>query len=358
MFWEVFYSVLLLLTGIGVFLVGIIKFSNLLQASGNDKIKDMFRRMGNNRMVGFGVGTAATGVIQSSTATTVIVVSLVNAGIMTLPQSTAVIFGANVGSALSNMLLSLSAFRIKYFFMFLVFIGAMMKIFTTKKRLNAIADVLISFGVIFVGLEVMSMSFRGSDYLTNGFARMLEAVSFPLLLVLFGFLITAIIQSSTATIAIFITLAATNVYDSSGYAVGRLLEFTSIMYLVIGTMLGTTLTTLIASIPSNRNAKRAAVTHLLFNVLAALIFLPIIWPLQHVIAPFFQRIVPNPIWQISVFSLVVKLSTAIILLSFIKPLNKLVFHIVKDIPEQISIDELEEVQCLDSGHASGFSDKF
>jgi len=179
-----------------------------------------------------------------------------------------------------------------------------------------------------------------------------------LLLLLLGFAITAVIQSSTAAIAIFITLAGVTVYDDFGYATGSLLEFTSIMYLVIGTMLGTTLTTLISSIPSNRNAKRAAVKHLLFNVFAALIFIPIIWPLQGIIAPWFERIIPDPIWQISVFSFIVKLTTALILLTLIKPFNNLVHYIIKDAPEQIHIDELEEIQCLDSGHASGFTDKF
>ncbi|MCL2755731.1 MAG: Na/Pi symporter [Firmicutes bacterium] len=348
MFWEVFYSILLLLTGIGVFLVGIVKFSNLLQTSGNDKVRAIFRQMGNNRMVGFAVGTGATTIIQSSTATTVIVVGLVNAGVMTLGQSTAVIFGANVGSALSNMLLSLSAFRIKYFFMALVFVGALTKILTKHKRLNSIADIFISFGIIFVGLELMSSAFSGSEALTNGFSDMLAAVNFPLLLILLGFVLTAIIQSSTAATAIFIALAANG-----------LLDFTSIIFLVFGTRLGTTLTTMIAAIPANRNAKRAAWMHLLFNVFGTIIFLPIIWPLQHVIAPFFENLVPNPIWQISIFSLVLNLANAIVLLFFIQPINKLVHLIVRDKPEQISISEqIEQEESAAPDSYCGFTDKF
>ena len=340
-----FYAILLFLTGIGVFLVGIIKFSNLLQSESNEYVKRMFKKMGNNRIVGFGVGTAATTVIQSSTATTVIIVGLVNAGVMTLAQSTAVIFGANVGTALSNMLLSLSAFRIKYVFMSLVFVGAFIKLVTKKERLHKVCDVLIAFGIIFVGLEVMSMAFGTNAHLRGGFESVISATSFPLLLILWGFLLTAVIQSSTAATAIFITLA-----------LNISLPFTAIIYLVMGTRLGTTITTLIAAIGATKNAKRAAVMHLLFNVFGTLIFLPIIWPLEGVIAPFFESLVPSPVWQISIFSLVLNLATAIILLAFIKPMNKLVYLIIKDKPEQISIDEIKAHENHEMNH--GFTDKF
>ena len=345
MVWDILYSVLFLLTGIGVFLVGIVKFSNILQSGGTERVKRTFEKMGNNRLVGFGVGAGATTVIQSSTATTVIVVGLVNAGVMTLAQSTAVIFGANVGTSLSNMLLSLSAFRIKYFFMALVFFGALVKILTQNKRANKIADVLIAFGIIFVGLEVMSLAFRpgflGGEYLTNGFERMFQAVQFPLLLILLAFVLTAIIQSSTAATAIFIAMGAAG-----------LLDFISIIYLVFGMRLGTTLTALIAALPANRCAKKAAMMHLLFNLLGTLIFLPIVWPLQHQIAPLFYAMTESAVWQITLFSLFLNLATAAILLVFIKPTNMLVNWIIKDKPEQIIIEELAEDPF------QGFTDKF
>jgi len=348
MFWSLFYAILLLLTGVGVFLVGIIKFSNLLQSESNEQIKRLFQKMGNNRVVGFGVGVGSTTVIQSSTATTVIIVGLVNAGVMTLAQSTAVIFGANVGTALSNMLLALSAFRIKYVFMSLTFVGAFTKLVTKNQRAHKICDVMIAFGIIFVGLEVMSMAFRGNDDLVRVFENAISATSFPLLLILWGFLLTAIIQSSTAATAIFITLAM-NIN----------LQFTAIIYLVIGSRLGTTITTLIAAIGASKNAKRAAVMHLLFNVLGTIIFLPIIWPLQGVIAPFFENLVPSAVWQIAIFSLVLNLATAIILLAFINPMNKLVYLIIKDKPEQITIEEIQkQVQHDQHELTHGFTDKF
>jgi len=230
--------------------------------------------------------------------------------------------------------------------MMFVFIGAFTKILTKRERLNKISDVLISFGIIFVGLEIMSMAFSGNEQLTNAFATMFESVQFPLLLLLLGFLLTAIIQSSTAATAIFITLAANG-----------LLDFTSIIYLVFGSRLGTTITTLIASITANRNAKRAAMMHLLFNVLSTLIFLPIIWPLEHIIAPFFESIVPNPVWQISIFSLILNVATAIILLFFIKQINWMVHKIIKDKPEQITIEERLEIEDPPEAFG-GFTDKF
>lgn len=345
MVWDMVYSVLFLLTGVGVFLVGIIKFSNLLQSDSNERIKLLFKKMGTNRFVGFSVGAGATTVIQSSTATTVIVVGLVNAGVMTLAQSTAVIFGANVGTALSNMLLSLSAFRIRYFFMALTFVGAFTKLVARGDRLHKICDIMIAFGVIFVGLQVMGMAFRGNDSLVGAFESAISATSFPLLLILWGFLLTALIQSSTAATAIFIVLAA-NIY----------LPFTAIIYLVIGTRLGTTITTLIAAIGATRNAKRAAVMHLLFNVLGTIIFLPILWPLEAPIARFFESIVADPVWQISIFSLILNLATAAVLLAFINPMNKLVYLIVRDKPEQITIEEIQRHDDHEMHH--GFTDKF
>jgi len=342
MFWEIFYSVLMLLSGIGVFLIGIAKFSAMLQTNSSRQVNELFKRMGDNKAVGFGLGVGVTTVIQSSTATTVIVVGLVNAGIMTFAQSTAVIFGANVGSAVANMLLALSALRVRYFFMVLTFFGAFTKIVTKNTKANRIADAFMAFGVIFIGLHIMSSAFSGSEYLTRGFTNLFESASFPLLLVLLGFAITAILNSSTGAAALFITLAANGV-----------LTFTSIMYLVFGTFLGTTLTTLLASITASRCAKRAAVMHLMFNLAAIVIFLPIVWPLQGIIAPFFERAIPSQVWQITLFGLTIKLGTAIILLCFfVKPLSRLAYKIVPDRPEQLVMTEIEEEM------ESGFSGTF
>ena len=320
MFWDTFYSVLFLLTGIGVFLVGIEKFGTILQSGASDSMRELFKRMGDNRWVGFGIGTAVTTVIQSSTATTVIVVSLVNAGIMTLCQSTAVIFGANVGTAISNILIAMSTFRIKYFFMALVFVGTVIKLVSSKRKLHKVADVLIAFGVIFVGLELMSSAFSSDSPLTARFERLFATVSFPPLLILLGFVLVAIINSSTAATAIFITLAAHG-----------MLEFASMMYLTIGAMLGTTLTTIIASLAANWNARRAAMMHLLFNVLGTLMFLPMIWALELHVTALFEWLIPGSlVWQMTVFSLLFRFLTAVILLPFTESLTTLTRRIVKD----------------------------
>ncbi|MCL2176754.1 MAG: Na/Pi symporter [Firmicutes bacterium] len=342
MFIDIFYSVLALLIGIGVFLVGIVKFTNFMKQQ-KESVRKTFEKVGENRFVNFSLGAATTTVIQSSTATTVITVSLVNASILTLSQAIPVIFGANFGSALSNLLLSLSAFRIRYYFMLLVFVGAFTKLLTRRPRLNKLSDVFISFGIIFVGLSLMSGAFSDSDYLREGFEYLFETIQFPLLLILFAFLLTAIIQSSTAATAIFITMAANGV-----------IGFSSIIYLVIGTSLGTTLTTILASIPANKNAKRTALVHLMFNVFGAVIFLSIVWPLQSTIIPFYERLIPNPVWQISVFTLIFNLFTALILLVFIKQINRLVHKIIKDDENQELTEEEQEQLRAD---CCGQSDK-
>jgi len=330
MFWDIFTSILLLLTGIGVFMVGIIKFSNILQAGNNEKIKNYFDKMGNNRFVNFGVGAGTTVLIQSSTATTVIVVGLVNAGLMNLGQATAVIFGANVGTSISNIILALSTFRIRYIFMSFVFFGAAVKLFTKNPKLGKFCDVLMSVGIMFVGLYLMSSAFTSTAHLSNAFESLFETVTFPLALIALAFVLTAIMQSSTAASAIFITMAMNGVIGMA-----------TIFYLVIGTKLGTTLTTLLASIGASKNAKRAALVHFFVNLFGATLFLIVVWPLESQLAAAFASIPPE--WKVVVFGLIYSFTTAAILLFFIKPLDKLVNVIIKDTP----VPAVETVQLLE-----------
>lgn len=325
---QIYEAALLLVTGIGIFFVGVTKFSQMLQGSGNQRIKSVFDKMGNNRFANFGVGAGATVLIQSSTATTVIIVGLVNAGIMNLTQSTAAIFGANFGTALSNFMLVLSTFSVKYFFMALVFVGSAIKLFSKSKKLNVICDIFISLGIIFVGLYLMGGAFSNSQQFTDAFQSLFRKVNFPLLLILLGFALTVLMQSSIAASALFITLANSGVVN--GQAV---LSVASVIYLIIGSKLGHTLTTLLSSIKSSKNAKRTALVHLFFNVFGVVLFLSLVWPLESHIVKLFEGI--DTPWIVTIFGLVFAGTTSIILLFFIKPLNRLVSAIIKDKPIEV-----------------------
>ena len=323
MFFDIFYSILLLMAGLGAFLFGLHMFSSFFKRN-NKRIKGAFSRVGENRFVNLGLGTGTTVLIQSSTATTVTIVGLVNAGVMTLSQATPAIFGANLGSALSDMLLSLSAFRIRYIFMAFVLIGVLAKVLTKQNSwLCKISDLFISFGIIFIGLNIMRGAFSDSEHLTNAFTRLFEVVHFPLLLVLLGFILTAIIQSSSASVGLYIAMAQSGVFGIN-----------SVLYLVIGSSLGTTLTMLIASIPANRDAKRTALVHLLFNLIGTAIWVPIIWGLGHILVPWFTDLITNIVWQISIFSAILNTTTVILLIGFSRKIAQLVTWIIKDKPQE------------------------
>ncbi|MDR1094394.1 MAG: Na/Pi cotransporter family protein, partial [Clostridiales bacterium] len=314
-----FYSVLSLLTGVGVFLVGIVMFSECLEKNASRGMRSLFKKISNSRAAGVGIGAGVTAIIQSSTATTVMVIGLVNAGILTLFQATAIIMGANIGTTVTGLLVSLSTFEIKYAFMAMAFAGAFVKLITKKDTAVKICDLLISFGILFVGLELMSKALSDNETLKNFFMGIFEAVNFPLLLILLGAVFTAVIQSSSASTAIFLTMIG-----------GGLLDFDSALYLVLGANIGTCITALLASLTANTNSKRAALIHILFNFIGTIVFTALVWPLEGVLVPFYQKLIPDPVWQLSIFHVVFNVTTTLLLVWFIKPLNRLTCFLIKD----------------------------
>lgn len=325
MFWEIFTAVLKLLAGIGIFLVGIVMFSEGLEKNASRGMRALFKKISNRKSSGILVGAGVTALIQSSSATTVMVIGLVNAGIITLIQATAIIMGANIGTTVTGLIVSMPA-SVTPMFMALAFVGAMIKIITKKEKAVRIADLLISFGILFIGLDIMGAAFKGDNALKTAFQSLFENVTFPLLLVLLGAVFTGIIQSSSAATGIFITMIGSG-----------LLKIDSAIYLVLGANIGTCVTALLASITANTNAKRAALIHILFNVLGAVIFLAIIWPLAGVIMPVYTKLIPDPKLQLSVFHIIFNLSTTLILVWFIKPLNRLTHFLVKEKPDDEDI---------------------
>jgi len=325
---DIVESVLLLLAGIGVFLVGIVFFSDTLTKSASGRMRVLFRKISGNRAAGFGLGVGVTVASQSSTVSTVIVVGLVNAGLLTLFQAAPIIFGANVGSALTAIMISLSTLPIKYFFMSFAFIGAFMKLVTKNGKVTFIANLLLGFGVIFVGLDIMSSAFKGArgEGLSNAFTSLFKSVDFPLLLILFGIIFTLITNSSMATTAIIVSLMAAD-----------LLTFKSGMFLILGANIGTSGTALLASLTANTNAKRAAMIHFLFNFIGVVIFVIILWPLQSVFVPWYTKLIPGSVWQIAVFHVIFNVVTALILIWFIKPMIRFVTWLLKEAPKEIEI---------------------
>jgi len=320
---EMFYAILALITGVGVSLVGIVMFSKGLEKGASGKMRTILEKISKNRFASFGVGVGITAIVQSSSATTAMVVGLVNAGLITLFQAAAISLGAHVGATFIGILVSLSTFKIKYFFMTLAFIGALINFIVKKGKVKNIANLLIGFGILFVGLELMGKSFSDNPSLNEFFTNLFMTVNFPLLLILLGIAFVVVIQSSGAATAIFMTMAGSG-----------LMSIDIAMFLVLGANIGTANTALFASIPADTDAKRAALANLLLNIAGVVGFTAIVWPLKTVFVASYSRIIPDPVWQISIFNLIYNAVKSLPLLHLIDPVNRLACWLIKDKREE------------------------
>ena len=327
-------SILTLLTGVGVFLVGMNMMSNGLEKCAGKGMKTLLGKISTNRFAGVGTGIAATAIIQSSSATSVIVIGFVNAGIMTLAQATSIIMGANVGTTVTNALVALSGsdFDIDVYMMALAFIGVVMSFFK-KESIKNVGTILSGLGVLFIGLDLMSGALGGAEikaFFTNLFAT----INFPLLLIILGVVFTALVQSSSAATGIVIVMAGQGVLD-----IGEA------MFIVLGATIGTCITSTLASLGAGINAKRTAFIHLLMNVVGTCIFTAVIWPLKSVIASWLLNI-DDPMWQITIFHIVYKLLLTIVLFPFVNQLVAVAERVFKDAPNKEETLKLKFVDDL------------
>lgn len=264
------YIILEILGGMGALLIGMKMLSENLTRLAHNKLQALLNKTAKNRFACVGIGTAVTVLGQSSAFTTVMVVGLVNAGIMSLFQATAMIMGANIGTTLVTWLVSLTGLsgatiEITMFFLAFSAVGALMLMISKKDKVKSIGSALAGFGIIFVGLMVMKEAFPIDGPEAEVIKRIFESKIHPLLLLLIGVALTALLQSSTAVNAIIISMVTKGIMIGGG--VGNELYF-----IIIGSNIGTCITALISSIGANPNAKRAALIHFLFNFFGAIIF--------------------------------------------------------------------------------------
>lgn len=262
---DIFYAFLSLLGGIGVFLYGMKLMGDSLEMVAGNEIKRMFAKISNKKLIGVGIGTVTTAVVQSSAAVTVMAIGFVNSGLMTLTQATSIVFGANIGTTSTALIVALGAdgfanVNLTVIFAAFAGVGALMIMLTKKDKVKKIGGIITGLGMIFVGLSVMTSSmdvFSKSDKIS----AFLTKVSNPALLLLFGILFTALIQSSSAVSGIVVTMS-----------VAGLLTFDQGLYIILGSNIGTCITSLIASVGTSTNARRTAIIHLMFNVIGVTIF--------------------------------------------------------------------------------------
>ena len=264
---DIFYTLLSALAGLGVFIFGMKLMGDSLESVSGNTIKNMFSKIDNNPLLGIGIGLGTTAVIQSSSAVTVMLVGFVNANLMTLYQATAVIFGTNIGTTVTAQLVAwgyggIASFDLTAIFASCAGIGAFMVLFIKKNVLaKQIGTIICGLGMIFVGLSVMGdgmSAFGENPDIVGVFGK----VTNPLLLLLLGTAVTAVIQSSSAMSGLVITMSAAGV-----------LTFPQAMYIVVGSNIGTCVTALLSSIGTGTNARRTAVVHLLFNVIGVIVFM-------------------------------------------------------------------------------------
>ncbi len=265
--WDIVKIVMQILGGMGTFLVGMKILSENMTKIAHGRLRKMLSRTAKSRFAGVGIGAAVTVLGQSSAFTTVMVVGLVNAGIMTLFQATSIIMGANIGTTLNAWVIAIGGSDITVLFLGLAAVGILMTMFSKKEKVVTAGLVIASFGLIFVGLKFMSgaLSFEKGTAEYAAISGVLTAIKNPALLLLLGIAITALVQSSTAVNAIILTMA------TSGLTIGG--GGNAALYIIIGSNIGTCVTALISSLGATPNAKRAALVHFMFNLFGAIIFM-------------------------------------------------------------------------------------
>lgn len=316
------YTVIRILAGCGAFLLGFKLLSENMEKLAGNSLKALFNKTSEKKMVGVGMGAVTTAVVQSSAVTTVMVVGFVNAGIMTLNQATAVIMGANIGTTITAQIVALQAFDIQTLFMALTFIGVAMEMFSKKDKVKTCGLALAGLGLVFVGLGVLSGQVNEiKDY--DSVQRLLLEAHNPLLLLLIGALITALVQSSAAVTAIVITLAANGLVIGGG---GN-----AVLYVILGSNIGTCVTALISSVGTSVNARRASIIHLLFNVFGAVLFMiPLLCFPRFMDVTFNKWFPGRPETQIAMFHTAFNCVCTLLFLPFTKGLVKLATLIVPD----------------------------
>ncbi len=317
-------SLIWLLAGVGVFIVGMNFMSDALEKSAGSGMKRMLEKISNNRLSGVGIGAGVTAIIQSSSATSVMVIGLVNAGVMTLMQATPIIMGANIGTTITGVLVALKNDYFNMLMYLLAFAGVMMG-FMKNEKVKIAGCLCSGLGLIFVGLNVMSSEEAfGNPLVESMFTDVFRAIDFPLLLILVGVIFTALIQSSSASTGVVITMVGAGV-----------LPLELALFIVLGANIGTCVTALLASIGASANSKRVALIHFTFNVIGTVLFTALIWIFKEPAVNLLVSLFPGNDamslqMRVSVFHVIFNVTTTCLLLPFTKHLVKYSCLVIKD----------------------------
>lgn len=330
-------DILSLLGGLALFLYGMQMMSNGLEAAAGNKMKQILEKLTSNRFKAVLVGAAITAVIQSSSATTVMVVGFVNSGLMTLNQAVWIIMGANIGTTITGQLIALDMGAIAPL---IAFLGVACIMFMKSERARHIAGIFAGLGVLFIGMDMMSASMaplRDSEM----FMSFMTNFSNPLIGILVGAVFTAVIQSSSASVGILQALAATG-----------MIPLSSAVYVLFGQNIGTCITAVLASIGTKTNAKRTTVIHLSFNIIGTTIF-----TILCMVTPFvswMEAFNADPVAQIANTHTVFNIVTTLLLLPFGNLLAEFATKILpENDKEEETIQKLMYIRPFESNYPVG-----
>lgn len=331
-------DIFMLAGGLALFLYGMQIMGEGLELAAGSRLKSILERLTSNRLLAVLVGLVTTAIIQSSSATTVMVVGFVNAGLMNLTQAIGVIMGANIGTTITGQLIALNISAVAPV---IAFVGMILIMFSKKKQTKYIGQVVIGLGILFIGMNTMSTAMVPLREVKE-FQLLMTKFSNPVVGILAGMLITCIIQSSSASIGILQALASQGLIGIGGA-----------MYVIFGQNIGTCITSVLAAIGSNKNAKRTAASHVLFNVAGTVIFLFIagLLPFEE----WMMALAPNnTVLQIANVHTIFNIVTTIIMFPFCNYLAKMAIAIIPGEEEgkkELRLDYINQGNFLDSSIA-------
>ncbi|MDD5016606.1 MAG: Na/Pi cotransporter family protein [Eubacteriales bacterium] len=315
--------IFLLLGGLGLFLYGMKMMSDGLENIAGDRMRRVLEVLTTNRFAGVGVGAGITALVQSSSATTVMVVGFVNAGLMTLFQATGVIMGANIGTTITAQLI---AFKLTDIAPFILFLGILMTVFIQKRMFTRVGTIILGFGMLFVGLSLMSQAMEPLRD-NEAFTSFLVSFKSPVIGVLVGAAFTAVIQSSSASVGILQSLALLG-----------FIGLDSAVYVILGQNIGTCITAILAAIGTSANSKRAAGVHLMFNIMGTLIYLVLLALFPTIVSWVASLSPDNVARQIANFHTIFNVSVTILLFPLAGLMVRLITRII---PEKLKPGAVE-----------------
>ena len=311
-------AIVYLFVGIAVFLIGMKYMSSGLKKCAGNGIKNLFKKIADNRILGVCIGTIVTALIQSSDATSAIVIGFINADVMTLFQGISIIMGGYLGTTVTGLLVSLSSLNISLYLMLTVFIGVIMMLFLKNKLVNDIGEILSGLGILFFGLETLKEAFE-YEAITLVISKIFTKIKFPPLLLIIGLLVTALVQSSSATTSIVIIMVGS-----------RSISFENGLYLALGATIGTVVTTLLASIGTSNIAKKTAFIAFMYRLVSGIIVMIIVWCLETIITDFFTNCFKTNELALAVFTIFHNIFSLIIFLPILKWFISLFDNCFKD----------------------------